>query len=382
MRRPRTLLLAATGPLLALTLAGCGGGGAGVLGLLGSLFGGGGGYGGGGVSPGYGGGINNPIGGVGSPGFSPGGLQPFPGAPGAPGTSGQPGANPLAGGGSAFPPQVNGPGASDLTAPPGGLGAEDYDWRKDAVIARTRKYRDWNQSQIPFIKETMSNASSTFDQGSLATQVHETVHQIHNDLENANGANRAVYIDSGTGLLFSNVGFTKQQVGAQLSETVKAGATIYKDYLTNETGVPFDPSSGQAVGVADATFLFDEWGAYIADLRAALELQKAGQWQGNEVIGTNGVMAFLYYCSKIAEMAPQNHFDSQQGRPHKAAYALQAERSAKWIAASQGVANSSAAEAGQLFNHFRTSPESAGLRAALIRVYGKGYTRRVFGFEQ
>ena len=71
------------------------------------------------------------------------------------------------------------------------------------------------------------------------------------------------------------------------------------------------PRSGRAVGTADATFLFDEWGASIADPRAALELQKTGQWQGNEVVGTNGVMAFLYFCSRISELAPQGHFDSR-----------------------------------------------------------------------
>ena len=421
-RRTRTAkTLRALGALLVLPLVllgttGCPRGGGWGGGGGGGGWGGGGG--GGGLPPigGGGGGFPPPGGtnlGGGGGGFTPPGYTGFGG--GGSGGSGpssptslpgnQPGGGPIAGGGSSMPPALGGPGQSDLTAPPGQLGADDYDWRKD-LRKVTVQQRNWSanrpDAQVAYVRDVMGSTGDPWQPErteaigpngkemidvDTATWVHETTHGIHADISNANGNAPSIYIEGGVGAIFGKVGIEKTQTAQYMAPQVQQLASRFKTYVTDvSTGSPMD-GSGRILEVGDATYLFDEWGAYVNGGRAAVEIHKAGLWRQGSVDEVDGMMDFVYFCSAVTAMVMERNpqfFETAEGKAYKAAFAVTAERSSKWMSQGLRIREFSGFHAGQLFQFFQTSndPQTVKLRQALVQLYGKGWTKRVFGFEQ
>jgi hypothetical protein len=405
-------------PVILLGTTGCPRGGGGLFGGGGGggFGGGGGGFGGGGGLPpigggggGFGGGLP-PVGGTnlggGGGGFTPPGYNGFGNTPRGPSSpTSLPGNNPTPGGGSSIPPSLGGPGQSDLSAPPGQLGADDYDWRKDLRKVQVQQ-RGWSSqrpdSQVPYVRDVMGSTNDPWQPErtqaigpsgpemidvDTATWVHETTHGIHADISNANGNAPSLYIEGGVGAIFGKVGIQKTETAKYIAPAVQQMASRFKTYVTDvSTGSPMD-GSGRILEVGDATYLFDEWGADVNGGRAAVQIHQAGLWRQGSVDEVDGMMDFVYFCSAVTAMTMERNpqfFQTDGGRAYKAAFALSAERSSKWMSQGLRIREFSGFHAGQLFHLFQTSRDSqtVKLRQSLIQLYGKGWTKRVFGFEQ
>ncbi len=303
---------------------------------------------------------------------------------------------------------MGGPGTVDLTAPPGNLGADDYDWRPE-LKKYTVQTRAWSNArpdaQLEYVKDVMGatpdpwqpesteateNGQPTTIKPSTATWVHETTHGIHANISNANfkGNNnrvQSIYIEKGVGAIFPEVGIPKTQTAQYIAPQVQQMASRFKQYVSNDkVGSPLG-ANGQVLSVGDATYLFDEWGAYINGSRAAVDMVQAGVWNDGNTDEVDGIMDFLYFCSAVTTMIDEKnpqYFASEAGKPYKAAFALEAERSAKYLALGLKIPQFSGFHAGQLFQIFRSGndPQTAKIRSSLVKIFGKGWTQRVFGF--
>lgn len=340
--------------------------------------------------PGTGGSPFGPLSGIGA--GTGNGSSPLP-PPGQ--TLGQTGS--LAGGGSSQPPYVGGAGSSDLTSPPA-LGPDDYDYRPNLITVAVPQV-GWSGNSIPYVQDVMGHARNPWQTADSeeTTWVHETCHGIHSDTANAQPGTESMYIENGVGVLIAKVGLGKDQLTRYVPQTVQSSVSRFQTYVTDATtGSPMDPSTGRILEMADATYMFDEWGAYINGGRAGVELYQAGRWRSGGQDVVDGMMDFLYISAGVTMLAAdQNpgYLDPQSrtGASYKAAFALQAERTAKWLSLGlqvpefQRPANMDASSQGfhgaMLYHHFRTSPENAAIRRMLVETYGKGWTKRVLGFE-
>lgn len=342
---------------------------------------------------GAGGGIGGLAGAAGPGGPIAGGLGGGPLAPGiaagaaaAPGTTGgtPAGPDPLRGGGSAAPPLVAGPGASDLT-PPGNLGADDYDPRPDLSTVDVNQYTfnpPREEARVPYVQDVLSHdARPDMQTTNMGTWVHETSHGIHATIRNwavTSGGNAKVqgaYFEAGKGAYCFDPMVSKSRVSAFLPAAAR-GVSRYDLYV-----------AGQNSDWPNALHLFDEWGAYINGSRACVEVFAAGQWREGTVDSVDGVSDFLYFCTaamRVVEADAPTYLDpaNRQGKSLKAFFAMQVERSARWLGAGLQVANFRAFHAGQLFQHFQSSPDNGDNRKFLARWMGKGWTKRVLGFTE
>jgi hypothetical protein len=323
------------------------------------------------------------------PGQQPPGLAGFPGAPQAPGSTpggGTPAApDPLAGGGSAVPPVVSGPGASDLD-PPGGLQEGDYDPRKELRTVKVRQYQ-WRpprqEANVPYVLDVMSHdPRPDMQTTNMGTWVHETSHGIHAEVRNSavrSGARakiQGVYLENGTAAYCYDPQVRQSRVQSFLPQAAR-GVSRYRTYLTGS----------QASSWPEALHLLDEWGGYINGGRACVEVYRAGQWREGTVDSVDGMIDLMYFCTGAARVvqadAPQ-WFDAQgeSGKALKSLFAVQTERTSKWMAQGMGIANFRAFHAGQLFRHYQSSPDNADNRRFMVAWMGATWTQRVLGFRE
>jgi hypothetical protein len=165
----------------------------------------------------------------------------------------------------------------------------------------------------------------------------------------------------------------------------KLTASRYETYLADEDRETYS-----------VLYLFDEWNAYLADARIAIEAYAAGYYAPflEETVNADGVHSritnigvldgmvdFLYFSSAgvlaLAENEPEYLRGNEQLR---AVYALFAEETMRRLEAGNEIGLFRSVHAVKVLEHFRDSPESQSLRDYLTGWLGAEFTHRVFGW--
>jgi hypothetical protein len=164
----------------------------------------------------------------------------------------------------------------------------------------------------------------------------------------------------------------------------KLAASRYETYLVNADRATYS-----------VLYLFDEWNAYIAGARIAIENYMAGFYDDvtkprRTADGTSrithigeldGMIDFLYFASAgvlaLAEREPESLRGNEQ---LKAVYAVFAEETLRWWVQGRVIELFQGFHGADLLEHFRTSPENERVRTYLKGWLGPEWTSRVFGF--
>jgi hypothetical protein len=318
-----------------------------------------------------------PIGGGG--GTIGGGLPPVGGGGGFPPAGGGGGFPPagggsLPGGGSAMPPTIGGPGQADIR-PPGNLAADDYDYTKDIRYVQVPT-NAWNGNDegSAHARDVMTHDREGFTaQHGLSTMVHETVHGINNKIAQMSSRLLGMYIEDGKGVQVQDPGFHRREIAPFIPQTAKS-VDRFNTYIT---GIANQPEQ--------VLYIWDEWAAYISGARAGVEQAEAGRFReyGQDMV--DGPMDLLYFSTSSLQAIKQRtpaFMDpaNPQGKQLKAAFALQSERTMKWVGRGLKIRAFSGFHAQQLFNDFQSGAGNQANRELLKQWLGPGFTKRVFGF--
>ena len=129
-------------------------------------------------------------------------------------------------------------------------------------------------------------------------------------------------------------------------------------------------------------YIFDEWTAYVATTRSAVEIKKAGQWDASQNSDPiEGIVDFMYFCSasilSIKAIDPNYLTTNKQ---FKAAFAMIMEESVKWYNEGKKEPIWSRSYAWNKMTNFQTAADGAPVRAAVKELMGDAWTLRVLGF--
>ena len=270
--------------------------------------------------------------------------------------------------------QSSGTGNNGLAPTPG-----DYDWKTEGqltdVPARSFNGRTYGSD---FFKDIMTHTQPDLNPsyGEPATEAHETLHGLHSEMRQKTQARDSfVYHRDGKGMYIpeprENMKDVKNHIGASFRQMASYN---YKTYLVD-----------QAQSWTNTLYIFDEWGAYIATARTAIEAKAAGQWTpgfaSQHTDPIQNLAEFTYFCSatilSIKNIDPDYLKNTKQ---YKAAYAMTMEESVHWINEAQKPGSFPNSKAYAKFQNLQTAPDAAEVRAAIKELMGDVWTRRVMGF--
>lgn len=256
------------------------------------------------------------------------------------------------------------------------LPAGDYDWRVDAQLSDVETYAfTGNNYGSIFYQDVMSHtpvADRDF-QGGLSTHAHETLHGLHNVMRNKTPASDAFfYFEQGKGMYVlepkENLKDVKNHIGASFRALAQSRYDLYLVTQTNSW--------------TNTLYIFDEWNAYVATTRSAVESKKSGQWdpsQNSDPI--EGVVDFMYFCSasilSIKNIDPDYLKNNKQ---FKANFAMIMEQSSKWYNEGKKEPLWGPSKAWAKMQNFQTAADGAPVRAAVKELMGDAWTLRVLGF--
>jgi hypothetical protein len=160
----------------------------------------------------------------------------------------------------------------------------------------------------------------------------------------------------------------KNHIGASFRQMA---AMRYKTYLID-----------QVVSWTNTLYIFDEWVAYIATTRSAVESFRAGKWNaaGNSD-PIEGIADFMYFCS--AAIISIKNVDANylaQNTQFKAGYAMIMEESMKWVNEARKESIWQNSKAWAKVQNLQTASDAAQVRAAVKELMGAAWTQRVLGF--
>jgi hypothetical protein len=252
---------------------------------------------------------------------------------------------------------------------------DDFDWRALLRMSPVPS-APWSGKSFGsvYAMDVMSHTTDRFLSEFVTTNVHETMHGLASQMRNLTRENdQFVYDENGQGGYVQEPSLSLAKVRGFVPAGARQLAKFSFDlYLVQQV------DSG---GWDNLLYLLDEWTAYVANARAALEIKSAGQWSGGHRSEIDGSVTFLYFTA-AAVQALKTHEPEylRTNSQFKAAFAMLAEKTAAHAREGLKIAEFNTFQAGPLFEHFRTSPEAASIRATLVEWLGAGYTQRVFGF--
>ena len=133
-------------------------------------------------------------------------------------------------------------------------------------------------------------------------------------------------------------------------------------------------------------YLFDEWNAYLASARMAIELERAGYYQRTADSGTrtdalDGMVDFLYFSSAGLLALDQREPGYVAGSAAlRALYGAFAEETVELLVDGGELRRFQGFHAHLLMEHFKSSTENEPIRRRLRSWLGAPWCQRVFGF--
>lgn len=252
----------------------------------------------------------------------------------------------------------------------------DYDWRAVAKMSDVPTYPfTGNDYGSEFYRDIMSHTApkDRYLTDVSSTQAHESLHGMHAAMRNLTREKDAFfYYRDGKGIYMiepiENGRDIKNHIGASFRQLA---AMRYKTYLID-----------QVVSWTNTLYIFDEWAAYIATTRSAVESYRAGKWNsaGNSD-PIEGIADFMYFCS--AAILSIKNVDPNylaQNRQFKAGYAMIMEESVKWVNEARKETIWKNSKAWAKVQNLQTASDAAQVRAAVKELMGAAWTQRVLGF--
>lgn len=254
--------------------------------------------------------------------------------------------------------------------------AGDFDWRAVAKLSEVPTYPfSGNDYGSEFYKDIMSHTAprDRYLTDVSSTQAHESLHGLHAAMRNITREKDAFfYHRDGKGIYIvepvENGKDIKNHIGASFRQLA---AMRYKTYLID-----------QVVSWTNTLYIFDEWVAYIATTRSAVESFRAGKWNsaGNSD-PIEGITDFMYFCS--AAILSIKNVDSNylaQNTQFKAGYAMIMEESMKWVNEARKETIWKNSKAWSKLQNLQTAPDAVQVRNAVKELMGAAWTQRVLGF--
>jgi hypothetical protein len=252
----------------------------------------------------------------------------------------------------------------------------DYDWRAVAKMSEVPTYPfAGNDYGSEFYRDIMSHTApkDRYMTDVSSTQAHESLHGMHAAMRNITREKDAFfYYRDGKGIYMvepiENGRDIKNHIGASFRQLA---AMRYKTYLID-----------QVVSWTNTLYIFDEWDAYIATTRSAVESYRAGKWNaaGNSD-PIEGIADFMYFCS--AAILSIKNVDPNylaQNTQFKAGYAMIMEESVKWVNEARKESIWQNSKAWAKVQNLQTASDAAQVRAAVKELMGAAWTQRVLGF--
>jgi hypothetical protein len=252
----------------------------------------------------------------------------------------------------------------------------DYDWKAFAKLSDVPTYPfSGNDYGSEFYRDIMNHTAprDRYLTDVSSTQAHESLHGMHAAMRNITRDKDAFfYYQGGKGIYViepkENSSDIKNHIGASFKQLAP---TRYKTYLID-----------QVVSWTNTLYIFDEWSAYIATTRSAVESYRAGKWNpaGNSD-PVEGLADFMYFCS-AAILSIKNVDPSYlaQNTQFKAAYAMIMEESVKWVNEAKKESIWQNSKAWAKVQNLQTASDAAQVRAAVKDLMGAAWTQRVLGF--
>ena len=252
----------------------------------------------------------------------------------------------------------------------------DYDWKAFAKISEVPTYPfSGNDYGSEFYRDIMNHTAprDRYLTDVSSTQAHESLHGLHAAMRNITREKDAFfYYRDGKGVYIAepieNAKDIKNHIGASFRQMA---AMRYKTYLID-----------QVVSWTNTLYIFDEWVAYIATTRSAVESFRAGKWNaaGNSD-PIEGIADFMYFCS--AAIISIKNVDANylaQNTQFKAGYAMIMEESMKWVNEARKESIWQNSKAWAKIQNLQTASDAAPVRAAVKELMGAAWTQRVLGF--
>jgi hypothetical protein len=252
----------------------------------------------------------------------------------------------------------------------------DYDWRAFAKLSEVPTYPfTGNDYGSEFYRDIMNHtaAKDRYLTDVSSTQAHESLHGMHAAMRNITREKDAFfYYRDGKGIYMvepiENGRDIKNHIGASFRQLA---AMRYKTYLID-----------QVISWTNTLYIFDEWSAYVATTRSAVESYRAGKWNaaGNSD-PIEGIADFMYFCSaailSIKNVDPNYLVQNTQ---FKAGYAMIMEESVKWVNEARKESIWQNSKAWAKVQNLQTASDAAQVRAAVKELMGAAWTQRVLGF--
>lgn len=267
-------------------------------------------------------------------------------------------------------PSTGGP-SGDPDVPAG-----DYDWRLEGKLSDvgTSAFTGNNYGST-YYQDVMSHTpeGDRDFQAGASTHAHETLHGMQSVMRNKSRDNDGFfYLEQGKGMYViepkENLKDVKNFIGASFRTLAKSR---YDLYLVSQTQ-----------DWPNILYIFDEWNAYVATTRAAVEIKKAGKWDPSfNSDPIEGVVDFMYFCSaSILAIKSIDPDYLKTNKQFKANFAMIMEESVKWYGEGKKEPLWSRSSAWNKMTNFQTSPDAAPIRAGVKELMGNAWTLRVLGF--
>lgn len=255
-----------------------------------------------------------------------------------------------------------------------GQQAGDFSWQSAIKVVEVKNF-GWSGKDhgSAFYRDIMSHSERKLESQGATTNAHETQHFLNNAVREATRGVRdnVIYIGGGKAGLIMEPATKPAMVRAYVPAELKK-VSRYDQYLVKQIDNYWSN---------EMLYIFDEWSGYRADVRVAIEMIKAGNGSviGNEICIGDGAAEFLHFGSSAVAAMKDNEPEYLKNMQFKAAYALLAEESVKYIKLGAGDRRIDC-DAVDLLNHFISSPESEKNRTVIKEWMGAVWTKRVLGF--
>lgn len=272
-------------------------------------------------------------------------------------------------GGSSSAPEDEGETAPDRVADP-----SDFDWKAVLQLSSVPAV-GWSGGDFgsPHFLDVMGHTQpgSRFLSDSPTTNAHESMHGLEADMRNAKGSGWGFfYVDGGKGAYVSDAELDAAKIKDHVSPRARELASgRYQLYLVQQISM-----------WPNVLYQFDEWCAYKTNARIAVEMSDAGKWTESATDEVDGAMDFLVFASAAVRALELEEPAKLEDPQFKAAYAMLAEESMKYITRGLKKPEFAAFHAGDLLDELRTGAGSAELRSTLVKWMGPTWTKRVIGF--
>lgn len=284
-----------------------------------------------------------------------------------------------------------------------------YDPRKHIVLTHVDNYR-WvgeaygSQHLRDVMRHTEPDAHWFHQDAELPTIAHETHHAIQVAHTSHVGAlARFFYFEQGFGAyvtnprsslrLLNNDGDAPVYTKVAYTKTADIRARLPKsacDIARLRDEAYLLAPGRERYGVM---ILFNEWNAYVAEARIAVELWNARQYykesqpgfprtSGMRRIGElDGMVDFLYFVSAgIVALMDKEPDYMRENEQLRAVYALLAEQTMLWHKRGRRIPLFAGFHSEKLLHHFVHSPDNQRNRTVLRDWLGSDWTMRTFGF--